>query len=1219
MSQATRMRSLPTVSINPRAFPGPSVRPGEGGNRAAGGCSGIEMTENCDWGAGRLVAYTHFTLIVVVDPGSCQIVTSLDHHSSDATCVRFLHPSTGELLLASGDTNGNVIVWDVVDGTPITAMPIQQDSVKVDAKILSIRHVKIPKVSSDTSISRGMCDQIDQPIRLLCLTPKIISLVDASSQTLMWRCDLGVPHPLVGMSLSSRGDCIVMNVASELRVLSRIGSQEACFSVQSISVGSLGELQQVIHCPSVQNQVYLVFRTEVLLYDISIKKPIDTFQLTAGRSEFRGLMLAPSAEANAISVILGLSGPAPVYTIHEDGSVNAWIRHSAGDAFSPSPVDLRTSRQGYSGRPFVMSCERVSGASLSMGTEGCYSRFAVVTNDGTMTTWMHGIDGWSVSGTIASTGNQISHMAIMHLAVTSCETDLGHGRPNCLVLMTTTGYLLVLDILTGSLICKLEVMSDSGVTICSLKALSPTMILVGGTKQIDDQYCNALLSVFLPSLRIDEYKGRDLEPYKMTSVEVSCRKLLLAVCHTGGVCEIWDVPGRWLLQKLVEQFTLVTWMPGILGNQGKDPEQAGETCIWLSPDGLMSFFRVKGGQVKHYRDNPSFMHTKNKIIVGFGYPVVKADWYDDLLLTGDSVGMLCLVNLKTAKFSHIDNQQKTTVKQLSICPSKYVESGGKRKAVVCLALVLFADEEFGIWDIGQRQRLSYSRGPDQKTRALRAVSIGWVPGPFPIIATPTGTIMILDLSLGSSCASVALRSLARPLRTTSFLMRPHAAFLNACLMNGVVDPDKWSQQQPQSDGATDQQVAEPTSVKPPYRTAYGELVLKKINCHTQEALLHLQLVSKLVRDAISELSSEEEDSADIMKRCLITAAVFADEQKMQFWRSAAIALKSAKGSGRSRFVHPTIAMKDSASVLPSTPSRPDAPHEPPASETATSTKDTSPAVFASVPDEIESGDWIGADDENFIDDGLLHSVDFMSTSAKERIARSSKATDQYSAIAQQHVKLGAMNPAVQLLLDTPQGSPEWQANLYKACVVAGGVSRLHYEHTIKRVSSMLIGNGNIEGAVEMLCLVGRGHEACRAYQTHDRWEDAARLAKVSLSEEETKDILRRWASHLCDCGEYLNAACVLVTIKDFTRALTVLEPLAEFCDIAALLALACQKAGIMSYDDPLAKRIYSQYSDFLHSISAPDLAEKYASLANTVTEVAPEGNKAPDLNELFGS
>ena len=168
---------------------------------------------------------------------------------------------------------------------------------------------------------------------------------------------------------------------------------------------------------------------------------------------------------------------------------------------------------------------------------------------------------------------------------------------------------------------------------------------------------------------------------------------------------------------------------------------------------------------------------------------------------------------------------------------------------------------------------------------------------------------------------------------------------------------------------------------------------------------------------------------------------------------------------------------------------------------------------------------------------------------------------------------------------------------------------------------MLIGNGDIEGAVEMLCLVGRGHEACRAYQTHDRWEDAARLAKVSLGDEETKDILIRWADHLCECGEYLNAACVLVSIKDFRRTLTVLEPLAEFCDIASLLALACQKAGILSSDDPLAMRIFSQYSDFLHSISAPQLAEKFSSLSKSVSAVEePEVDKvkqASSLDELF--
>ncbi|KAJ9435036.1 WD domain, partial [Diplonema papillatum] len=147
---AGKTRQQPTVTVNPRTFLGPQTAPGESGNRAANAFSGITMTEVCDWGTGRLVAYAHFTLVVVADPGSAQVVTTLDHHTADVTCIRFLDPlrSGDRVLLASGDTTGNLVVWDVSAGTPIvvTSCVAPTDAQRFPdlCKIVAMRQIRVP-------------------------------------------------------------------------------------------------------------------------------------------------------------------------------------------------------------------------------------------------------------------------------------------------------------------------------------------------------------------------------------------------------------------------------------------------------------------------------------------------------------------------------------------------------------------------------------------------------------------------------------------------------------------------------------------------------------------------------------------------------------------------------------------------------------------------------------------------------------------------------------------------------------------------------------------------------------------------------------------------------------------------------------------------------------------------------------------------------------------
>ncbi|XP_052225390.1 WD repeat-containing protein 11-like isoform X2 [Dreissena polymorpha] len=90
--------------------------------------TGILSTQNkgvIDWGWQGFVAYGCNNHVVVVDPKTVQVIQVLNRHKSSVVKVKwsrenYAHDlgSPYSLRLASADTSGNIIVWDVAQGEP---------------------------------------------------------------------------------------------------------------------------------------------------------------------------------------------------------------------------------------------------------------------------------------------------------------------------------------------------------------------------------------------------------------------------------------------------------------------------------------------------------------------------------------------------------------------------------------------------------------------------------------------------------------------------------------------------------------------------------------------------------------------------------------------------------------------------------------------------------------------------------------------------------------------------------------------------------------------------------------------------------------------------------------------------------------------------------------------------------------------------------------------
>jgi len=70
------------------------------------------------------------------------------------------------------------------------------------------------------------------------------------------------------------------------------------------------------------------------------------------------------------------------------------------------------------------------------------------------------------------------------------------------------------------------------------------------------------------------------------------------------------------------------------------------------------------------------------------------------------------------------------------------------------------------------------------------------------------------------------------------------------------------------------------------------------------------------------------------------------------------------------------------------------------------------------------------------------------------------------------------------------------------------------QSTIKLVATNLIANGNVWEGVQLLCLIGKGLDACRYLISYGLWEAAVWLAKSVLPIAEMHEVMRKWADHL---------------------------------------------------------------------------------------------------------
>eukprot|EP00160_Parvularia_atlantis_P019869 Unigene7990_Nuclearia_a/m.24522 Unigene7990_Nuclearia_a/g.24522 ORF Unigene7990_Nuclearia_a/g.24522 Unigene7990_Nuclearia_a/m.24522 type:complete len:329 (-) Unigene7990_Nuclearia_a:43-1029(-) len=224
------------------------------------------------------------------------------------------------------------------------------------------------------------------------------------------------------------------------------------------------------------------------------------------------------------------------------------------------------------------------------------------------------------------------------------------------------------------------------------------------------------------------------------------------------------------------------------------------------------------------------------------------------------------------------------------------------------------------------------------------------------------------------------------------------------------------------------------------------------------------------------------------------------------------------------------------------------------------------------------------------------------TAQLERVATTN---ELMQATVHNNLVLSQYDKAIQLLLETPSNTAGYRADALKACLIAAIKAPANLEHTLQVVATSLIANNELLEGVQLLCLLGRGLEACTYLQNNGLWRDAAVMAKSSLSAREAHVVNMRWAQHLRQNGEYEKALRQYLSLGAFASARQLLLDQKHY-ERAVLLTTACEELGVVLNDlsddhgRAVTASMYVGYASYLYDLGLWTGAKVYREKAQSV-------------------
>jgi len=1125
----------------------------------------------------NLMAYCTQNIVAIADPSSVQLISCLTGHQSVTTAVQWSSNSKtrgtergNSTLLASGDEAGHIFIWDLKK-----------------AKRTCVFDEDVGHVSKRAIVSLRWLFNDDTVFLLSLSSGSVLSLWNLNNRTKVWKYEFSEPVNSISLDpfsnscasfTSETGWIIMVNDLNTRKAPEKIEQRLKVEATKDKNGNLVSSLRDFVYSPHGRSQMYLLSRRDITMYNMDIRQPIAGKVIRGGKSDFRRLFTCEE-------------DPNLLYSLQEDGTVAAWDYNLEKNQYEAITCDVVRGSKHGADRPGLLYGLAISPVD--------HKKICAVSADGKMWVWDYiqekGVDGnkkvrWVLTGLLETTSSTISSMQVSPFN-------------NQLAVGTSNGTLLIYDLLNGAMITKHDMFN---LPVEGVRWFSETDVLCFSSKRISPKaVVNELVAVDLLTgkhrqLRTDKKN----DPSCIRAIRVSYSMKFLIVLAQDRPVEIYSLKTFSLIRLL--PFTAITaleWSPisskkksadsGVDFSQATSSEDNSGAETQKKPSKERFFFTTSDGSIHFYRMEDDKVVAESQKPNFFAYNQVSAlAWRDDFLVSGDSVGSINywdMVNKKTKTIS----THRGVVRKIMFAPdSNHI-------------LVHFNEGDFAVWDLESGAKVGHS--PSN----VKAACADWAAGNHPIIANNAGTIMIWDMNLSSTNSSAIFNSLLEPMFSPALLPVNNAQYLRSLMENGLLTGVETCKAPP---GLT------------VTRNAFGEYIPP--DCRdkplTEQILVHMQLIPD---DLLARLKSVETNTAE---RCYLAAQYFGDRIGMQFWRMAKEYLTNYNGQHGENKTQQEAKNQETSIESQESNSNEETPNILSASYPNNLSPNLRKSALPTVYDLLRDNDSVRYDE--------LSTLKMHDETVRANVPKGTASL--FSRVAQEEATLNQKDQAIKLLLETPGEHKDIYMNYMHACVIAAASSagdQLQFRQTMQFVASNLISRRNesdLDFGVELLCLIGEGFKACKLLQDFERWEKAARLAKCILPEEQSREILTRWADYLTSNNQLMKAIGIYMSLGLFKEVIDLLHK-SELDDIGALFAKACLETGFdiptlhkktilrvtmptdlsspsysssKDHDDyetsckKLLYFIYQQYGTFLQKIGNESLAQYYMTSLITAEE-----------------
>ncbi|KAL3161421.1 hypothetical protein ABBQ32_010311 [Trebouxia sp. C0010 RCD-2024] len=226
--------------------------------------------------------------------------------------------------LASGDTEGRVLVWDVSSGTVIASLEDPLAAAQTPGPI-----ARRPEPGKGGAV-RGLAWIMSNPCVLAIVLASGMFLVwDMQAASVLWRKDFGLDHALTTIKVDptdwrhlclcgSKGSIIVLRLVN----LGRDKVEQQSYKVD-MSSSKPGD---TLRCcfSTTRDLLYVLLPREVVVFDLEFGQPAASSSLPASRPPFRDILGCFGHQAIGKDVTEG--GIDLLCCCHQEGSLSMWRR-----------------------------------------------------------------------------------------------------------------------------------------------------------------------------------------------------------------------------------------------------------------------------------------------------------------------------------------------------------------------------------------------------------------------------------------------------------------------------------------------------------------------------------------------------------------------------------------------------------------------------------------------------------------------------------------------------------------------------------------------------------------------------------------------------------------------------------------------------------------------------------------------------------------------------